>query len=80
MFEVSRCIVTYPLAIKTSLVEATYICTNIQLKLHTYVQTYIHTWHHFINPHKPLGFGYETCPQNFTNIIDIHKTDIYIYI
>jgi len=22
---------------------------------------------HFINPHKPLGFGYETCLQDMTN-------------
>jgi len=22
---------------------------------------------HFINPYKPLGFGYETCLQDLTN-------------
>jgi hypothetical protein len=33
--------------------------------------TYIHTYmpFHFINPSKPLGFGYETCPQGLTNTI-----------
>jgi len=28
---------------------------------------------HFLNPYKPLGFVYETCPQNLTYITDIHK-------
>ena len=38
--------------------------TNISL------QTYRHTYmsFHFINPHEPLDFGYETCPQDLTNI------------
>jgi hypothetical protein len=50
-------------------------------KLHTFgtaqrqvvgsYNTYIHTYmlFHFINPSKPLGFGYETCPQDLTNTI-----------
>jgi len=29
---------------------------------------------HFINSYKALGFGYETCLQNFINITDTHKT------
>jgi len=24
---------------------------------------------HFINPSKPLGFGYDTCPQDLTGTI-----------
>jgi hypothetical protein len=38
----------------------------------TYIHTYIHIYNtqfHFINPGKPLGFGYETCPQDVTNTI-----------
>jgi len=38
--------------------------------------TYIHTYmpFHFINPSKPLGFGYETCPQDVTNTIKHTQT------
>jgi len=46
--------------------------------VHMYVCTYVAF--HFINPYKPLGFGYEACLQNLTNITDTHKTDIYTYI
>jgi len=34
---------------------------------------------YFINPYKPLGYEYETCLQNLTNITDAHKTNIYTY-
>ena len=32
---------------------------------------YIHKYvpFHFINPGKPLGFGYETCPQDLAHTI-----------
>jgi len=44
----------------------------------TYIHTYIASL--FINPYKPLGFGYETCLKNLTNITDTHKTNTYTYI
>jgi hypothetical protein len=39
----------------------------------------IHTYmpFHFINPSKPLRFGYETCPQDLTNAI--RRTQIKTY-
>ena len=52
-----------------------YICTYIHIYVHTYVRTYIHTYmhtympFHVINRGKPLGFRYETCPQDLTNTI-----------
>jgi len=39
--------------------------------MQTYIHTYIHAImpFHFINSGKPLGFGYETYPQDVTNAI-----------
>jgi len=35
--------------------------------IHTYIPTYTQSYmaFHFINPYKPLGFGYETCLPRF---------------
>jgi len=46
-------------------------------KNHTH--TYIHTYmpFHFINPDKPLGFGYETCPQDLTDTIRCAQINTY---
>jgi len=34
---------------------------------------------YFINPSKPLGFGYEMCPQNLTNTIRRTLINTYIH-
>jgi hypothetical protein len=34
---------------------------------------------HFINPSKPLGFGYETCPQDLTNTIRCTQIETYTH-
>jgi len=44
------------------------------------LKRYTYMAFHFINRNKPLGFGYETCLKNLTNITDLHKTGIYAYI
>jgi len=43
--------------------------------------TFIHTYmpFHFIKPGKPLGFGYETCPQDLTNTIRHTQINTYTY-
>jgi hypothetical protein len=47
-------------------------CWYILVHTCTYIHTYIQF--NFINPGKPLGFGYETCPQDLTNSIRRTKT------
>jgi len=44
-----------------ALFQATTILKVIQFGIHTYMAF------HFINPYKPLSFGYETCLQDLTN-------------
>jgi len=45
----------------------------------SYIHTYIHTHVplHFINPSKPLGFGYETCPHDLTKTVRCSLTNTY---
>ena len=43
------------------------------LMLHTYMSF------HFINPGKPLGFGYETCPQDLADTIRHAQINTYTH-
>jgi len=44
-----------------------------------YIHTYIRDTYNLINPSKPLGFGYETCPQDLTDTIKCAQIKTYTH-